>query len=126
FTLEEEPMRVLAGRRPEVMLLASLLIFVTMLTIRALLDRPAGSVAVDTAAPAPAPIERSDEGAIAKLQDRIRRNPDDTVAYGQLGLALLQRVRDTADPMLYPRSEAACPAALMRVHHHIHALLCDA
>jgi tetratricopeptide (TPR) repeat protein len=116
-------MRVLAGRRPEVMLLASLLIFATMLTIRALLDRPAGSVAVDTAAPAPAPIERSDEGAIGKLQDRIRRNPDDTVAYGQLGLALLQRVRETADPTLYPRAEAAFAEALKRDPQQFDALL---
>jgi len=114
-------MRVLAGRRPEVMLLASLLIFATMLTIRALLDRPAGSVAVDTVAPAP--IERSDEGAIAKLQDRIRRNPEDTPAYAQLGLALLQRVRETADPTLYPRAEAAFAEALKRDPQQFDALL---
>jgi tetratricopeptide (TPR) repeat protein len=105
------------------MLLASLLIFATLLTIRALLDRPAGSVAVDTAAPAPAPIERSDEGAIGKLQDRIRRNPEDTPAYAQLGLALLQRVRETADPTLYPRAEAAFAEALKRDPQQFDALL---
>ena len=46
-------MRVLAGRRPEVMLLAALLIFGLMLALRALQDRPAPPLAIDTAAPAP-------------------------------------------------------------------------
>ena len=116
-------MRVLAGRRPEVLLLASLLIFVTMLTFRALLDRPAAPVAVDTAAPAPAPIEISSERMIANLQERIRHSPDDTAAYGQLGLARLQRVRETADPTLYPRAEAAFAEALKRDPRQIDAVI---
>ena len=54
-------MRVLAGRRPEVMLLAALLVFGLVAVLRGLQARPAAPLAVNMAAPAPAPVERSDE-----------------------------------------------------------------
>jgi tetratricopeptide (TPR) repeat protein len=107
-------MRVLARRRPEVMLLAALLVFATVLALRTFHDRPQPSVAIDVAAPAPAPAELGSEGVIAQLQERIRRNPDDTSAYAQLGLALLQRVRETADPTLYPKAAAVLAEGLKR------------
>src|SRR5262245_44643558 len=100
-------MRVLAGRRPEVMLLAALLVFGLIVVMRGLQARPAAPLAVNMAAPAPVPVERSDERMIASLQERIRQNSNDTDAYAQLGLALLQRVRETADPSLYSSAEAA-------------------
>jgi tetratricopeptide (TPR) repeat protein len=116
-------MRVLAGRRPEVLLLASLLVFAAMLTLRGLRERPSSPLAVDMAAPAPAPVESSDERTIANLHERIRRNPDDTASYAQLGLALLQRARETADPSLYGRAEAAFGAALQRDPQQFDALV---
>src|SRR5689334_755007 len=100
-------MRVLSGRRPEFMLLASLLIFVTVLAVRSMTDRSVAQVAVDTSGPAPAPAELSAQETIAKLQDRIRKNPEDIPAYAQLGVALLQRVRETADPTLYAQAQQA-------------------
>ncbi|HET9224043.1 MAG TPA: hypothetical protein VFO07_16135, partial [Roseiflexaceae bacterium] len=116
-------MRVLAGRRPEVMLLAALLVFGLIVVMRGLQARPAAPLAVDIAAPAPAPVERSDERMIASLQDRIRQNPNDTDAYAQLGLAQLQRVRETADPSLYGKAEAAFVEALKRDPQQFAALV---
>jgi tetratricopeptide (TPR) repeat protein len=116
-------MRVLAGRRPEVLLLASLLVFAAMLALRGLRERPSVPLAVDMAAPAPAPIESSDERTIADLQERIRRNPDDTASYAQLGLALLQRVRETADPSLYGRAQSALDEAIKRDPQQFDALI---
>ena len=52
-------MRVLAGRRPEVMLLAALLVFGLVVTLRALRVQPATPLAIDMAAPAP--VELGDE-----------------------------------------------------------------
>jgi tetratricopeptide (TPR) repeat protein len=105
------------------MLLASLLVFALALGWRAFQGRPQTPVAIDMAAPAPAPAELGDQRTIAGLQERIRRNPEDTAAYAQLGLALLQRVRETADPTLYPKAEAAFAEALKRDPQHVDAML---
>src|SRR5262249_5034892 len=57
------------------------------------------------------------------LQERIRQNPNDTNAYAQLGLAQLQRVRETADPTLYGKAEAAFAEALKRDPQQFEALV---
>ena len=44
---------------------------------------------------------------IADLRSRVGANPDDAGALRDLGLALLQRVRETADPSLYAQAEEA-------------------
>ena len=116
-------MRVLAGRRPEIMLLAALLVFGLVLTLRTLHVQPSTPLAVDMAAPAPTPIELGDERMIAGFQERIRRNPNDTDAYAQLGLAQLQRVRETADPALYGKAEAAFAEAIKRDPQQFDALV---
>jgi tetratricopeptide (TPR) repeat protein len=72
--------------------------------------------------PAPAPLELGAARTIEQLQERVRRNPDDPSAYAQLGLALLQRVRETADPSLYPRAEQAFAEALKRAPRQLDAL----
>src|SRR5690242_8812781 len=100
-------MRVLAARRPEVLFLASLLVLAVTLIARTVLDRPQQSLAIDTSAPASPPVSIGAEQTIGRLQDRIRANPEDTFAYAQLGLAFLQRVRETADPSLYTRADQA-------------------
>jgi tetratricopeptide (TPR) repeat protein len=116
-------MRTVAGRRPELIFVASLCIFALMLAIHALRGQPAAPLAVNTDAPAPAPAELGDERVIAGLQERIRRNPDDADAYAQLGLAQLQRVRETADLSLYGKAEAAFAAALKRDPRQFEALV---
>jgi tetratricopeptide (TPR) repeat protein len=60
---------------------------------------------------------------IARLQDHLRQAPDDTDAYANLGLALLQRVRETGDPALYDQAGAAFDAALKRDPQHLEALV---
>jgi tetratricopeptide (TPR) repeat protein len=51
------------------------------------------------------------QGLIDFLLDRVAAEPDDGDAQLELGLALLQRVRETADPSLYAPAEAALTAA---------------
>ena len=107
-------MRVLSRRPPEMLLLASLVLFAAMLIARGVLQEKPVSLASDTRGPAPAPVELSGQAMIAQLQDRLRRNSEDSAAYAQLGLALLQHVRETADPTGYTRAEAAFTEALKR------------
>ena len=65
---------------------------------------------------APAPAATSPTvAAIARLQATVTANPDDADAQRDLGFALTQRVRETADPSLYAPAEAAFAAAL-RLH----------
>src|SRR5688572_2980891 len=47
----------------------------------------------------------STDAQIETLQDRIQTNPNDWQAYSQLGLAYLQKARETGDPTYYQRTE---------------------
>src|SRR5690349_9082549 len=93
--VKENGMRVLSDRRPEIMLAAAVLLFITTLLWRTLPSQ-IFAPAAPSSEPAPAPLELGAAQTVEQLQDRIRRNPDDPSAYAQLGLALLQRVRETA------------------------------
>jgi tetratricopeptide (TPR) repeat protein len=68
---------------------------------------------------APATVQTEME----KLQARLKANPDDTNAYAQLGLLMLQRVRENADPALYGQAEEAFQAALKRDPQQLDALV---
>jgi tetratricopeptide (TPR) repeat protein len=46
------------------------------------------------------------------LQAQVREAPSDPEAYGELGLAYLQQVRETGDPTFYPRAEGSFEQAL--------------
>jgi tetratricopeptide (TPR) repeat protein len=79
---------------------------------------PAGLPQVTTAPGSPA--APSDEAAapesataatIADLRQRLAAGPDDAATLRDLGLALLQRVRETADPSLYAQAEEALERA---------------
>jgi tetratricopeptide (TPR) repeat protein len=48
---------------------------------------------------------------LANLRDRVAVSPDDPVVLRDLGFALLQRVRETADPSLYGQAEEALTRA---------------
>ena len=49
---------------------------------------------------------------IQTLQERLRTNPDDWQSYSQLGVAFLQKARETGDPTYYQRTEEALDKAL--------------
>ena len=69
---------------------------------------PTGTPAATMSRESPAPTLRSataDE--IDRLQAAIADDPSDAGAQRDLGFALLQRVRETADPSLYASAEAA-------------------
>ncbi|MGH3073177.1 MAG: hypothetical protein ACRDNB_13045, partial [Gaiellaceae bacterium] len=74
--------------------------------------REAGPVAVNAAGPAPVSPERAlsgfalgDTGAtVARLQETVRESPSDQRSLALLGLAYLQRARETADASYYNRA----------------------
>jgi len=52
------------------------------------------------------------DAQIQTLQDQLRSQPDDWQAYSQLGLAYLQKARETGDPTYYQKTEEALDKAL--------------
>jgi tetratricopeptide (TPR) repeat protein len=54
----------------------------------------------------------STEAQIQSLQAQLRLQPNDWQAYSQLGLAYLQRARETGDPTYYQKTEEALDKAL--------------
>ena len=73
---------------------------------------PAGSPAPSAAAPIPSPPVSPTVAEIARLQALVTADPADADAQRDLGLALSQRVRETADPSLYAPALAALEAAV--------------
>ncbi|MGK2850966.1 MAG: tetratricopeptide repeat protein, partial [Candidatus Limnocylindrales bacterium] len=67
-----------------------------------------------SAPPAPRSMSPTQE-LIAFLLDVVAEDPADGLAQRDLGLALLQRIRETADPSLYPRADEALAAARARL-----------
>lgn len=78
------------------------------------LPTPAISEPVSSSPPAatrsPQPTSPT-QAAVDRLLDVVAANPEDAEAQRDLGLALLQRVRETADPSLYAPAEAAFETA---------------
>ncbi len=72
---------------------------------------------------APVAMELSAPAAINKLQARLENNPEDTHAYANLGLGLLQQVRETGDVSLYTRAGKAFDEALKRDPQQLDALV---
>lgn len=68
-------------------------------------------VATSPTPPAPAPVDSATQARVAFLVDRVQADPGDGDAQLELGLALLQRIRETADPSLYTPAAKALTAA---------------
>src|SRR5688500_3517147 len=49
---------------------------------------------------------------VAQLQERAKQRPDDSRTYAQLGVAYLQKSRETNDPAFYAQAESAVKGAL--------------
>ena len=85
------------------------------------------------AAPAPsaAPVERTARTAlaptldetVARLRAATQADPTNADAHAALGLALLQQVRETADPALYGQAESALNEALRLNPEQLDALI---
>jgi tetratricopeptide (TPR) repeat protein len=60
----------------------------------------------------PSRTNTSTDAQIQTLQDRLRSHPDDWQVYSQLGLAYLQKGRETGDPTYYQKVEEALDQAL--------------
>lgn len=104
-------------RRPVLMLGVAILSVIIALGVRflhPLTTKPA---------PPPTPVERSTQEVIGKLEARLQQNPDDTYAYAELGLGLLQQVRESGDMSLYARAGKAFDAALARDPQQLDALV---
>lgn len=63
------------------------------------------------------------EELVARLRQSVQADPENAAAYAQLGLALLQQVRETADPALYAQAESALQEALKRDPRQLDALI---
>ncbi|HEV8281598.1 MAG TPA: tetratricopeptide repeat protein [Candidatus Limnocylindrales bacterium] len=61
--------------------------------------------------PAPTRVDSTTQARIEFLVRRVKDDPNDGDAHLELGLALLQRIRETADPSLYAPAEEAFVAA---------------
>lgn len=108
-------------RYSELLLLTALLFLLFSFAGRLLLDNfipPSTSVA-----PAPAPMESASESFILKQQAALAHDPDNTYAYTQLGLGLLEKVRITHDSSLYLEAETAFNEALKRDPQQMDALI---
>ena len=57
-------------------------------------------------------MNASIDDQIQTLQDQLRNNPNHWQAYSQLGLAYLQKARETGDPTYYQKTEEALDKAL--------------
>jgi len=110
---------VFSRRKPELIFTISAVILLIALTGRLLLGRGVNW----TQEPPLTPPVPASERVITDMQDRLRRNPDDVIAYAQLGLALLQRVRETGDPSAYAQAELAFSQALERDPQYLNALI---
>jgi tetratricopeptide (TPR) repeat protein len=77
---------------------------------------PAAPVTTQPTSSSPPTSARPPSGSptqdrIEELQAKVRANPSDSESQRDLGFALLQRVRETADPSLYAAAEQAFQAA---------------
>ncbi len=114
--------RVLAPRssRLSALVVGALLVAACGGTASPASDTTAGAGSVPPTAtliPSPPPTRAAPpttpptQGLIEFFSGRVAEDPDDAEAQLQLGLALLQRIRETADPSLYAAAEEALGAA---------------
>jgi tetratricopeptide (TPR) repeat protein len=119
-----------AERRILILLLAAALILAATMGGRFLSSLSTGSgIAGNRQATNLAPAfvqlsaDLSTEETITQLRAALEAYPESPAIYAQLGLALLQRVRETADPSLYAQAETAFQEALSQDPQQLQALI---
>jgi tetratricopeptide (TPR) repeat protein len=65
----------------------------------------------------------NNERMIPVLQGRLRNEPGNPHVHASLGLAYLQKARETGDPNLYPKAELLFEQALLKWPDHLDALI---
>jgi len=61
--------------------------------------------------PVPPATGAGSAAAVARLQDQLRRRPDEPRLLTQLGVAYVTRARETADPSFYASADGARPGS---------------
>jgi tetratricopeptide (TPR) repeat protein len=112
------------SRRTVLFLAVALAIFAVAAGGRLAAEAPLN---VERSAPADGAVDAGASAAgldaVAAAQARIEQRPEDAGAYAQLGLALLQKVRESNDTTLYAGAERAFAAALARDPQQLDALV---
>jgi tetratricopeptide (TPR) repeat protein len=80
-------------------------------------------LATSAAQLAPPPARPASADPLLAWQQRVAQRPDDAGSYAGLGLALLQRVRETHDVTLYTKADAAFDVALQHDPQQLDALV---
>ncbi len=117
-TLPAAPPR-LGAPRPIRMLLIALLLLTGAMAWRLM----ATSLAKPEVVAPTLPIAQTSEEFLVQIQDKVREQPDNSFYYAQLGVAFLQRVRESADPNLYLQAQQAFEEALARNPEELDALV---
>jgi tetratricopeptide (TPR) repeat protein len=132
---KEKAMQFILTRRPAerrilILLLAAALILAATVGGRVLSSLSTGFGAFTGPPPAnlaPALVrlsaDLSTEETISQLRVALEAYPESPAIYAQLGLALLQRVRETADPSFYAQAETAFQEALRQDPQQLQALI---
>ena len=107
-----------SGLRPVRMLLAALLILAIAIGWRAW-----QTMYNPSAMDIPKVVQPTAADLVTRFQQRLAANPDDEIAYAQLGLALLQQVREDGDASHYARAGEAFAESLQRDSQQIDALV---
>ncbi len=88
------------------------LVFVIALAVFATINRDSTSTSAAPPADGASPGSQSTDGRLAALQAATRRSGQADKPYTQLGLAYLQKARETSDPAFYSRADDAFERAL--------------
>jgi len=95
------------------LLLASVVLVVGAVTALAATFRGSNSPSgLERAQPSDLADDAATNAFIESLQIKLRRNPNDSETLAQLGLASLQRARETGDPTYYGKAEDALISSL--------------
>ncbi|MFE2326838.1 tetratricopeptide repeat protein [Streptomyces sp. NPDC059385] len=117
---EDEPAPTIRRRRHLRTTAITIALGVVMFTVGAIGLSPTGPSTPDT--PAAAPSASVPARGIQALRERVKRLPKDPVSWADLGMALVQQARTTADQATYAQAESALRRSLaLQPAENLHA-----
>jgi tetratricopeptide (TPR) repeat protein len=121
------------GWLPKIVLtaMAAVAVLLGAMNVRAMLESgprdwevdPSRVSATDQLVGAPVRLPTTLDDQILSLQETLRTAPENPVALSLLGLAYLQKVRESGDPSYYPKAETLFLDALKRDEMQLDALI---